>query len=172
MVSFALSVFGVDWVFLKPYIVLGLALGGVYALSGVGVVDGKREPLRLEERHRLRRDALHRDRVVAGREEVRVRPDPDIDDGVARAVPAWRVAPAAPLAGAVLAVADPPRMARSATDEDRHGFPVAFVGLPDEVIRRIVVAIEVVVGEIPILNDRDSSRMCNSPVDDALRLRT
>ena len=38
MVSFALSVFGVDWVFLKPYIVLGLALGGVYALSGVGVV--------------------------------------------------------------------------------------------------------------------------------------
>ena len=39
MVSFATStVFGVDWVFLKPYIVLGLALGGVYALSGVGVV--------------------------------------------------------------------------------------------------------------------------------------
>ena len=32
------SVFGVDWVFLKPYIVLGLALGGVYALSGVGIV--------------------------------------------------------------------------------------------------------------------------------------
>ena len=30
--------FGVDWIFLKPYIVLGLALGGVYALSGVGVV--------------------------------------------------------------------------------------------------------------------------------------
>jgi branched-chain amino acid transport system permease protein len=39
MVSFATTtVFGVDWVFLKPYIVLGLALGGVYALSGVGVV--------------------------------------------------------------------------------------------------------------------------------------
>ena len=38
MVSFALTVFGVDWIFLKPYIVLGLALGGVYALSGVGVV--------------------------------------------------------------------------------------------------------------------------------------
>jgi branched-chain amino acid transport system permease protein len=32
------TVFGVDWVFLKPYIVLGLALGGVYALSGVGIV--------------------------------------------------------------------------------------------------------------------------------------
>jgi branched-chain amino acid transport system permease protein len=32
------AVFGVDWVFLKPYIVLGLALGGVYALSGVGIV--------------------------------------------------------------------------------------------------------------------------------------
>ena len=32
------SVFGVDWVFLKPYIVLGLALGGSYALSGVGLV--------------------------------------------------------------------------------------------------------------------------------------
>ena len=32
------TVFGVDWVFLKPYIVLGLALGGVYALSGVGLV--------------------------------------------------------------------------------------------------------------------------------------
>ena len=30
--------FGVDWEFLKPYIVLGLALGGVYALSGVGIV--------------------------------------------------------------------------------------------------------------------------------------
>ena len=34
----AFSVFGVDWVFLKPYIVLGLALGGAYALSGVGLV--------------------------------------------------------------------------------------------------------------------------------------
>ena len=32
------TVFGVDWTFLKPYIVLGLALGGVYALSGVGIV--------------------------------------------------------------------------------------------------------------------------------------
>jgi len=31
-------VFGVDWVFLKPYIATGLALGGVYALSGVGIV--------------------------------------------------------------------------------------------------------------------------------------
>ena len=38
MVSLAMTVFGVDWMFLKPYIVLGLALGGVYALSGVGVV--------------------------------------------------------------------------------------------------------------------------------------
>ena len=34
----ALSVFGVDWIFLKPFIVLGLAFGGVYALSGVGLV--------------------------------------------------------------------------------------------------------------------------------------
>jgi branched-chain amino acid transport system permease protein len=34
----ALSVFGVEWVFLKPYIVIGLAFGGVYALSGVGLV--------------------------------------------------------------------------------------------------------------------------------------
>lgn len=32
------SVFGVDWLFLKPYIILGLALGGAYALSGVGLV--------------------------------------------------------------------------------------------------------------------------------------
>ena len=32
------SVFGVDWQFLKPYIVLGVALGGVYSLSGVGLV--------------------------------------------------------------------------------------------------------------------------------------
>ena len=32
------TVFGVDWEFFKPYIVLGLALGGVYALSGVGLV--------------------------------------------------------------------------------------------------------------------------------------
>jgi len=32
------SVFGVNWVFLKPFIVLGLAFGGVYALSGVGLV--------------------------------------------------------------------------------------------------------------------------------------
>ena len=39
MVSFATTtVFGVDWIFLKPYIVLGLALGSVYALSGVGIV--------------------------------------------------------------------------------------------------------------------------------------
>ena len=34
----AVSIFGVDWVFLKPFIVLGLAFGGVYALSGVGLV--------------------------------------------------------------------------------------------------------------------------------------
>lgn len=32
------SVFGVSWQFLKPYIVLGIALGGVYSLSGVGLV--------------------------------------------------------------------------------------------------------------------------------------
>jgi branched-chain amino acid transport system permease protein len=38
MASLAMTVFGVDWIFLKPYIVLGLALGSVYALSGVGVV--------------------------------------------------------------------------------------------------------------------------------------
>ena len=30
--------FGVEWEFFKPYIVLGLALGGAYALSGVGIV--------------------------------------------------------------------------------------------------------------------------------------
>ena len=34
----ALSIFGVDWLFLKPFIVIGLAFGGVYALSGVGLV--------------------------------------------------------------------------------------------------------------------------------------
>ena len=34
----AFTVFGVDWEFFKPYIVLGLAFGGVYALSGVGMV--------------------------------------------------------------------------------------------------------------------------------------
>ena len=34
----ALSVFGVDWQFLRPFIVIGLAFGGVYALSGVGLV--------------------------------------------------------------------------------------------------------------------------------------
>ena len=34
----ALSIFGVDWIFFKPYLVLGLALGSVYALSGVGLV--------------------------------------------------------------------------------------------------------------------------------------
>jgi branched-chain amino acid transport system permease protein len=34
----AFSVFGVDWQLLKPFIVIGLALGGVYALSGVGLV--------------------------------------------------------------------------------------------------------------------------------------
>jgi branched-chain amino acid transport system permease protein len=32
------SVFGVDWLLLKPFIVIGLAFGGVYALSGVGLV--------------------------------------------------------------------------------------------------------------------------------------
>lgn len=35
---FALSIFGVEWQFLKPFIVIGLAFGGVYALSGVGLV--------------------------------------------------------------------------------------------------------------------------------------
>jgi branched-chain amino acid transport system permease protein len=34
----AFSVFGVDWEFIKPFIVIGLAFGGVYALSGVGLV--------------------------------------------------------------------------------------------------------------------------------------
>ena len=34
----ALSVFGVDWTLIKPFIVIGLAFGGVYALSGVGLV--------------------------------------------------------------------------------------------------------------------------------------
>src|SRR5205823_138427 len=34
----AFSVFGVDWQFVKPFIVIGLAFGGVYALSGVGMV--------------------------------------------------------------------------------------------------------------------------------------
>ncbi|HEY7380247.1 MAG TPA: ABC transporter permease [Gaiella sp.] len=38
MPSLGLTVFGLDWEFLKPYFVLGLALGGVYALSGVGLV--------------------------------------------------------------------------------------------------------------------------------------
>lgn len=32
------TIFGVDWEFIKPYIVLGFALGGVYALSGVSLV--------------------------------------------------------------------------------------------------------------------------------------
>jgi branched-chain amino acid transport system permease protein len=32
------TIFGVDWQFFKPYLVLGVALGGVYALSGVGLV--------------------------------------------------------------------------------------------------------------------------------------
>jgi branched-chain amino acid transport system permease protein len=32
------SVFGVDWAFFRLYVVLGLALGGAYALSGVGLV--------------------------------------------------------------------------------------------------------------------------------------
>jgi branched-chain amino acid transport system permease protein len=36
--SLAFSIFGVDWQFLKPFIVVGLAFGGVYALSGVGLV--------------------------------------------------------------------------------------------------------------------------------------
>ncbi|MGZ4339803.1 MAG: branched-chain amino acid ABC transporter permease [Gaiellaceae bacterium] len=34
----AFSVLGVQWQFLKPFIVIGLAFGGVYALSGVGLV--------------------------------------------------------------------------------------------------------------------------------------
>jgi branched-chain amino acid transport system permease protein len=32
------SIFGLEWEFLKPFIVVGLAFGGVYALSGVGLV--------------------------------------------------------------------------------------------------------------------------------------
>src|SRR5262245_17847942 len=34
----ALSVLGVDWDLIKPFLVIGLAFGGVYALSGVGLV--------------------------------------------------------------------------------------------------------------------------------------
>lgn len=33
-----LSILGVDWDLIKPFIVIGLAFGGVYALSGVGLV--------------------------------------------------------------------------------------------------------------------------------------
>ena len=36
--TLAFSVLGVDWNFLKVYVVIGLAFGGVYALSGVGLV--------------------------------------------------------------------------------------------------------------------------------------
>jgi branched-chain amino acid transport system permease protein len=36
--ALAFSVFGVDWTFLRVYVVIGLAFGGVYALSGVGLV--------------------------------------------------------------------------------------------------------------------------------------
>ena len=32
------SILGVDWALLKPFFVIGLAFGGVYALSGVGLV--------------------------------------------------------------------------------------------------------------------------------------
>ncbi len=32
------TIFGVDWEFIKPYTILGLSLGGVYALSGVSLV--------------------------------------------------------------------------------------------------------------------------------------
>src|SRR4026208_83207 len=38
MSTLAFSIFGVAWQFLKPFIVVGLAFGGVYALSGVGLV--------------------------------------------------------------------------------------------------------------------------------------
>ena len=34
----AFSLFGVEWQFVKPFIVIGLAFGGVYALSGVRLV--------------------------------------------------------------------------------------------------------------------------------------
>jgi branched-chain amino acid transport system permease protein len=36
--TLAFSVLGVNWEFLRVYIVIGLAFGGVYALSGVGLV--------------------------------------------------------------------------------------------------------------------------------------
>src|SRR5881275_1716364 len=35
---FGFSVLGVDWLLLKPFIVIGFAFGGVYAVSGVGIV--------------------------------------------------------------------------------------------------------------------------------------
>jgi hypothetical protein len=37
----ALSIFGVEWQFLKPFIVIGLAFGGVYALSGWSSSTGR-----------------------------------------------------------------------------------------------------------------------------------
>src|SRR5947209_7622342 len=42
-------------------------------------------------------------------------------------------------------------MRRPVRDEHRNDLPVALMGLPDEVIGRIVVAVEVVVVEIPVL---------------------
>ena len=58
----------------------------------MGVIVGQSEPLGLEERDGLRRDAWHRDRMIARREEVGVRSDPDVDHGMgsSRASEAYR----------------------------------------------------------------------------------
>src|SRR5262249_31260742 len=82
---------------------------------------------------------------------VRVRTECDMDEGV-RVVQPRRAVPGTGLAGAVLAVADELRLF-VIREDDRHALPVALVRLPDEVARRVGVRIDVVVVEVPVLQN-------------------
>ena len=94
----AFSIFGVDWQLLKPFIVIGLAFGGVYALSGRRpgrAVPGDRraEPrVRRDRRGRRPDRLLHRHAhglaALAGLHDLRAR-----SAGSSTSPTAWSSAP-------------------------------------------------------------------------------
>jgi hypothetical protein len=72
--------------------------------------------------------------VLALCEVIRVRAERDVDDRMMPA-PARRLRPGSSSTVAMLAVADVERLLVLAGEDHVHDFPIAFVGLPDDVGR-------------------------------------
>src|SRR5690242_3492602 len=138
---------------------------GAERSSGAGAVDGRRQAVRREDLQRGRRDALGGNRMAAGLEQVCVRPDRDVIDRVA-ARP-LDVVPGPSLTRAVLAVRRVQRLLRAAVEYHADDLPVTLVRLPEQVVRRVVVRVEVVVIEVPVLEHGLVRLAGDPPVEDA-----